>query len=98
MTSDPQQPLHEDVEARQRNILPHDQLRNATGVDAFLWRGDPNASRVQRAGMIVFGSFFFVVFVGFLGIAIENHSVLWGLMSLVWLVVAARLFRNARLR
>jgi hypothetical protein len=98
MTSDEQEHLREDVVARQRNVVPHDQLRNGVGVDALLWRGNPKASRVQRAGMIVFASFFLATFVGFFAVAIESHSVLWGLMSLVWLVVAGRFFRNALLR
>lgn len=93
MTSDQQERLRDDVEARQRNILPHDQLRNTAGVDAFLWRGDPNATKVQRTALIVFGLLFLAAAVAFFGIAMERHLVLGGFMSLLWLALAIRLFR-----
>ena len=97
MVADPEERLQHELEDRQRNVLPHDQLRNSRGVDAFLWRGDPNATKVQRAGIVVFASFFLIAFIEFLGIAFESHSFLCGFISLMWFALALRLFRNALL-
>jgi|SRR6185312_3937420 hypothetical protein len=94
MISDPQESLREEVEARQRNTQPHDQLRNGVGVDALLWKGDPNATKLQRAGIAMFGSFFLAAAVAFLGMAWEANSILLGVVSVAFLLVSIRLFRN----
>lgn len=43
-----------EIEAKQRSILWEDGLRNGRSVDEFLWRGDPKAEPIQRAGLVVF--------------------------------------------
>ena len=45
----------EDSRRRQRNVVFPDTLRNARSVDAFLWKGSPNPTLVQRVGAWVFG-------------------------------------------
>jgi len=40
---------------RQRNVVFPDTVRNARSVDAFLWKGSPNPTRVQRVGARLFG-------------------------------------------
>jgi hypothetical protein len=39
----------------QRNTVFPDTVRNSRSVDAFLWRGSPNPSLVQRVGAWLFG-------------------------------------------
>jgi len=39
-----------EIEARQRNTVWPDTLRNGALVDAFVWRGSPNATYIQGAG------------------------------------------------
>jgi hypothetical protein len=45
---------------RQRNLVFPDTVRNVRSVDAFLWRGSPNPTRVQRVGAWLFG----ITFIG----------------------------------
>ena len=60
----------EDSRNRQRNIVFPDTVRNARSVDAFLWKGSPNPTRVQSVGAWLFGVTFigmgacFMTFVG----------------------------------
>lgn len=58
------------MEAWQRNTLWPDTLRNGALVDAFLWKGSPNATPIQRIGIALFGLLFLcpaVLLVGFGG-------------------------------
>jgi hypothetical protein len=48
----------EDIHGRQRNTVWPDTVRNGRAVDAFLWRGSPNATRAQRIGACLFGLHF----------------------------------------
>ena len=50
----------DDVRTRQRNIVFPDTLRGGRSVDAFLWKGSPNPSLVQRIAARVLG-FLFVI-------------------------------------
>jgi hypothetical protein len=45
----------DDIRASQRNIVWPGPLVNSRGVDAFLWRGSPNPTAVQRIGAWLFG-------------------------------------------
>jgi hypothetical protein len=47
------------VEAKQRNIDWPDAMLNSSSVDALLWRGSPHLTKIQRAGILVFGFFSF---------------------------------------
>ena len=51
----------EEARQRQRNVVFPDTVRNARSVDAFLWKGSGNPTRVQRAGAWLFG----LTFIGF---------------------------------
>jgi hypothetical protein len=88
-----------DVEDRQRNILWEDARRGGKSVDAFLWNGDPNATPVQRAGLVVFAIAFLLIAVFFGSIPFENHSedgrAVEFLFAFFWLLISLRLFRNA---
>lgn len=50
-----QEQIIEEIKARQRNTVWPDTLVNGENVDAFLWKGSPNAPLVQRIGAWVFG-------------------------------------------
>jgi hypothetical protein len=57
--------MREDLEERQRATVWPDTLRAGRSVDEFLWKGDPKATPIQRAGLLVFAtlwSFLFAVF------------------------------------
>lgn len=94
--------LRADVEARQKNTLWEDARHGGKSVDAFLWRGDPNAKPVQRAGLVVFGSVFLLLAVCLVSIPFQKHfEEGWPiefLFALVPLLLALRFFRNASLR
>ena len=50
--------IREDAEAKQRGILWPDMLRQGRSIDEFLWKGDPRATPVQRAGLALFAVLF----------------------------------------
>lgn len=50
-----------DAESRQKAVLFEDARRGGRSVDEFLWKGDPNAKPIQRAGLVVFGLMFLVL-------------------------------------
>jgi hypothetical protein len=44
-----------EIRAKQSNIVWPDFLVNSRGVDAFLWKGSPNPTTVQRIAAWLFG-------------------------------------------
>ena len=58
--------LIEDVKARQRNTTWPDAMVNSSTVDGLLWKGSPNATKVQRIGIAIWGLTF-----AFLGVIFE---------------------------
>jgi hypothetical protein len=94
--------IREDVEARQRATDWPDTLRNGRTIDAFFWKGDPNAKPVQRIGLIVFALFFLLI--GIFGASIpfqknfENGSSIVLVVALLPLLLSMRLLRNSFLR
>lgn len=53
--------IREETEAKQRGILWPDMLRSGRTVDEFLWKGDPRATPIQRAGLALFGTLFLLM-------------------------------------
>jgi hypothetical protein len=94
--------LRAEVEERQKAILWEDARRGGAGVDAFLWKGDPHAKPVQRAGLIVFACTFLLLGVCFVSIPFQKHfEDGWGMyffIALILVLIAARLIRNVFLR
>jgi phosphotransferase system glucose/maltose/N-acetylglucosamine-specific IIC component len=94
--------IREEIEAKQRTVLFEDGLRAGKSVDDFLWKGDPNAKPIQRAGLVVFGLTFWLL--GILLIAISwakdegIATVIGSLIGSAFVLVAIRLFWNAFLR
>jgi len=89
-----QRKLVRELEAKQRNTIWPDALINSRGVDAFLWKGSPNPSVVQRIGAVLFGLFFICGSVMFASVCAERHS-LWGILAFAFLYVGARVLRNS---
>lgn len=94
---DPQQFLN-DVRARQRNTVWPDTFRNGRAVDAFLWRGSPDATPVQRVGTGLFGLAFLAMAVAFFILARQVGSRLVGVLAFGFAFLGVRLCRNALLR
>jgi len=94
--------IREDIEARQRNTVWPDTVRNSAIIDAFLWKGDPNAKPVQRIGLIILALFFllfclFLITVPFQKNFEDGSSIVF-FAALIPFLVAMRLLRNAFLR
>jgi hypothetical protein len=92
----------EGLEERQRATVWPDTLRAGRSVDEFLWKGDPKATPVQRAGLLVFGTFWFFLFAAFVvaivKFAIERDFTLAAICTAFAAVIGVadfRLFRNA---
>jgi len=91
--------LREKTEEKQRATIWPDTLGAARTVDEFLWKGDVNATPIQRAGLVIFASIFLFSAFGF-GVFILSQAS-WSLkleflpFGLIALVVGVRLARNA---
>jgi hypothetical protein len=94
--------VREEIEAKQRAILWPDALRNGRTIHAFLWKGDPNAKPVQRAGLVVLALFFLLwtVYIAttYFEEYSEDRSAFGFVTGLVLALISVRLFRNALLR
>ncbi|HEY1984530.1 MAG TPA: hypothetical protein VGG85_03930 [Terracidiphilus sp.] len=97
------QRIRADLEARQKAILWEDARQGGKGVDAFLWKGDPKAKPVQRAGLLIFAIAFFFLAVIMASIPFQKDSENGGsavcfLIALFCFLITTRLVRNAFLR
>jgi hypothetical protein len=94
--------LREDLEERQRATVWPDTLRSGRRVDEFLWKGDPKATPVQRAGLAVFGAFWFFLFVIAIVLVVKGAlerdltmAIIGAMFGAVIGYVDFRFFRNA---
>lgn len=87
--------LREDVELRQRNTVWPDTMRNGITVDGYLWKGDPNAPRIQRIGAFMFGLIF--LFMAGIWFYLARRDIFWPLylFAAAFGYVGCRLLRNA---
>ena len=94
--------IREDVEARQKATVFPDTVRNVVTIYAFLWKGDPKAKPIQRAGLVVFGLTFLLIAVGMASTpfqkSFEDGSSIIFIMALLYILLSMRLLRNAFLR
>ena len=94
--------IREDIGARQKAVLWEDARRGGTSVDAFLWKGDPNAKPIQRIGLVVFAFAFLLFAITIASIPFQKKfEDGWSidfLMALLASLVSMRLLRNAFLR
>src|SRR5580700_964371 len=91
----------DDVRAKQRNTVWPDTIRNGRSVDRLLWKGSPNATRVQRIGIAIFGMVFLILGLMITWLAnVAAHrrsigeSLLTFLVAFVVLTIACRLLTN----
>ncbi|MFP5237971.1 MAG: hypothetical protein ACLGSD_18900 [Acidobacteriota bacterium] len=88
-----------DVGARQSNLLWEDAHKNGASVDGFLWKGDPNAKPIQRAGLVVFALAFLLLAILMGSIPFdgpgEEGSIGIFVISGLFLALSVRLFWNA---
>jgi hypothetical protein len=83
-----------DVNARQRNTVWPDTVRNGRSVDALLWKGSPNATEVQRVGMAIFGLLFLAFGANFAYLGVTRAALLYPVSALL-LVLGLKIFLNA---
>jgi hypothetical protein len=89
-----------EIEARQRSTVWPDTLRNGAVVDAFLWKGSPNATPIQRIGTGLVGLLFLcpAVLLMRFGFFENGPTVFRGFMFLLaipWVAISCKLLRNA---
>jgi hypothetical protein len=58
----------EEIKAKQRNTVWPEMLANSRAVDSLAFLGDRNATPVQRIGIGLFGAFFVLAGIAFIGI------------------------------
>jgi hypothetical protein len=94
--------LREDLEGRQRATVWPDTLRAGRSVDEFLWKGDPKATPIQRAGLLVFAtrwSFLFAMAIVVVVKGILERDLTMTMIGTVFGafvgIVDSRLIRNA---
>ena len=87
--------LIEEIEAKQKNTVRPDPLKNSASVDALLWRGSSEATRTQRLGILVFGMAFILVGVAILLLAGEHRSSIHLIVGLLFCALGARVTFNA---
>jgi hypothetical protein len=94
--------IRQDVEASENAILWEDARKGGKSVDAFLWKGDPNARPVQRVALVAFAVFFLLIAVTIASIPFQKKfEEGWAIdffMALLAFLIAMRLLRNAFLR
>jgi hypothetical protein len=84
----------ETIKAKQRNTVWPDPLINSRGVDAFLWKGSPDAPLVQRIGAWIFGLTFVLLGVVFVVIARNERSWIGIVVSIAPFLIGGRVFLN----
>ena len=90
-----QDPVIEDVRARQRNTAWPDAMVNSSSVDALLWKGSAGATKVQRVGIAIWGLTFALLGVAFEMIASQKDELVPALFGLPWLAVGIDILLNA---
>jgi len=84
----------EEIEAKQRNTIWPDAMKNSSCVDAFLWKGFPDAPLVQRMGAWIFGMFFLFSSLCFIEISYEKRSWVVFFSSIPILLLGVKVFLN----
>jgi hypothetical protein len=92
----------EETEARQRDAFWAHGFGGSYRVVAFLWRGDPKATPVQRAGLAFFAliSFFATIYMASsvaYGDRPWDERIVGAIALLAPLLISIRLFRNSML-
>jgi hypothetical protein len=85
----------QDIGAKQRNTLWPDVLVNSRAVDYLVFKGSRDATRVQRVGIALFGAFFLLAGVSFIGIAHDLRSIVPLFIAAIAFLLGGRLLFNA---
>ena len=93
----------EEIEATQRDAFWAHGFGGSYRVVAFLWRGDPQATPFQRAGLVSFALISFLATIYMASSAADadrpwDERIVGTIALLVPLLISMRLFRNAMLR
>jgi hypothetical protein len=93
---EPHTSLLKDFESHQRNVVWPDTMVNGHSVDELLWKGSPNATKVQRVGIAIWGLFFLSLGVFFVFVlASEQHSFFAAILGLLLMALGTRIILNA---
>jgi hypothetical protein len=88
----------EEISRKQGPVTWPDTLETGRRVDEFLWKGDPKATPVQRAGLAIFAVMFLFCFVLSVVVMIVGHdapTIVIGLLLGTFSGIAGfRLLRN----
>ena len=87
----------DEMKGKQRNIVFPDTVRNQRGMYAFLWRGSPHPTLVQRIAAGILGLFFLAQGIAaFSAAARANKATSWisALVAVPWILIAAKILRN----
>jgi hypothetical protein len=95
MSTRRQRQFIEDIEAKQKNTVWPDMLVNSRAVDYLIFRGSRDATRVQRVGIALFGAFFLLAGIAFIGIAHDLHSIVPVFIAVLGFLLGGRLLSNA---
>jgi hypothetical protein len=97
MSGKKRQDFIEEIRAKQRNTLWPEMQANSRAVDSLIFLGDRNATPVQRIGIGLFGAFFVLAGIAFIGIGRDLHSFAPLLISFAaFLLGGLVLFNSAR--
>lgn len=80
---------------RQMNVVWPGPLVNGTRVDKLVFKGSPNASPLQRIGMLIFGLHFLFIGVAFVFMGTVYHLLAVAVYSLPFFALGARILYNA---
>jgi hypothetical protein len=84
----------EEIRAKQRNTVWPEMQANSRAVDSLVFRGDPNATPVQRVGIGLFGAFFIMAGIAFIVIGHDRHSVVLFLVAVAWFLLGGLVLFN----
>jgi hypothetical protein len=88
----------EEISRKQGPVTWPETLEAGRSVDEFLWKGDPKATPVQRAGLAIFAAMFLFCFVLFIVLMVFEHDaptiVIGGVLGTLTGIAGFRLLRN----
>lgn len=84
-----------EIRAKQRNTVWPEMQANSRAVDSLVFKGDPNATPVQRIGIGLFGAFFVLAGIAFVVIGHDLHSVAYFLISFAGFLLGGLLLFNS---
>lgn len=87
--------MAEEMRDRQRNVVWPGPQANSRLVGKLLWRGSPEATAVQRIGLIIFGLGYLFAGLVLLTYAKQGRSLWVAMFAVPWLLLGARVVHNA---